>query len=897
MGNAVLCQEPKKKPTRGKQSDRTPKKVEISESAPQSQRIQQQQQVKTPKTQQVDSYNCQVHSDEPIKAVCMCDDCQHNNKILCVECLIDYPCSKKLRISDYLRHLRSCLSKDAQEAFMELFDEKNQVKSDLNRQITAVIDMVLTKLSSIGQQYVPILITNYYWASQKLPLKLKESTIHQLELILENKANEAHSETLDFAIYLIQNRGVVETMCEQIERKKNKITEFSNDFVFKFNQVVNKYLTAVEFLFHLLTTPMEYLLDDDQKPQLMNKRVAQNKDQSNIQSRIKQNEDKSNITSPKESQQINNQQNQQQQQKINFKCLAHNQEVLAICVKMDCQHKDRKMCADCLIDTKCVDRMKMSEFSARLSRILNKEIIEQLAIPWDDLSIHKGIEKLFSTAGDNIRNILTEQLANVKDMFVKYHLIEESTPKELRGQFTKEYFDQFIHMMTVQKIASNNPAVILGIKFINNKQLIDNMLSAIVKTEQVLPKKADKLQHKLVSISQLFLEKIQNLMDLYKQHGEIEAIQKQYQLLNNEPFCLEESIYKIKQDGKSLSEWEPFHFFKPSDKNIIDVCFVNENLAAIAIIDGTIIIYNVNLKKPTQVLKHGIFVFSLRAFQFNGQSVLLSSGYSPQTGNSLCSWDLKSLKPTFVVQQAHNNSIRKIKYLHINPQFSQNFFSNNNTTVAQLSSQVSQTGSMNSIFLDIDEQILSCSDDGIIKLWKIDTNLKLVEEQILKQGQQVLDFTLLNGCILVSANNDKTVSISLPFSNINPFQYINDDCLVYAVSPIDQLISKKKQTVQQKFITGNEKGIAKIFQWQNGRAVIMKQLNLHEDKITKISMLQPGFIASVSNDKSISLTLIQQAKVLTKIEKHEHGIVSFAYLKANGFMITADQGGNAILWR
>ncbi|CAD8071539.1 unnamed protein product [Paramecium sonneborni] len=895
MGNAVLCQEQKKKPTRGKQTDRSQKKLEISESAPQSQRIQQQQQVRTPKPQQIDSYNCQVHSDEPIKAVCMCEDCQHNNKILCVECLIDYPCSKKLRITDYLRHLRSCLSKDAQEAFMELFDEKNQVKSDLNRQITAVIEMVLTKLSSIGQQYVPILITNYYWASQKLPFKLKEQTIHQLELILENKANEAHSETLDFAIYLIQNRGVVETMCEQIEKKKNRITEFSNDFVFKFNQVVSKYMTAIEFLFHLLTTPMEYLLDEDSKPQLMSKRVPQNKDQSNIISKVKQNDDKQNITSPKEIQQANNQQNQQQQ-KVNFKCLAHNQEVLAICVKLDCQHKDRKMCADCLIDTKCVDRMKMSEFSARLGRILNKEIIEQLAIPWDDLSIHKGIEKLFSTAGENVKNLLTEQVLTVKEMFVKYHLIEESTPKELRGQFTKEYFDQFIHMMTVQKIASNNPAVILGIKFINNKQLIDNMLSAIVKTEQVLPKKADKLQHKLVSISQLFLEKIQNLMDLYKQHGEIEAIQKQYHLLNSEPFCLEESIYKIKQDGKSLSEWEPFHFFKPSDKTIIDVCFVNENLAAIAIIDGTIIIYNVNLKKQTQILKHGIFVFSLRAFQFNGQSVLLSSGYSPQTGNSLCSWDLKSLKPSFVVQQAHNNSIRKIKYLHVNPQFSQNFFTNS-TTTAQLSSQVSQTGSMNSIFLDIDEQIISCSDDGIIKLWKLDTTLKIVEEQILKQGQQVLDFTLLNGCILISANNDKTVSLSLPFSNINPFQYINDDCQVYAVSPIDQLVSKKKQTTQQKFITGNEKGIAKIFQWQNGRAVIMKQLNLHDDKITKISMLQPGFIASVSNDKSISLTLIQQAKILTKIEKHEHGIVSFAYYKANGFMITADQGGNAILWR
>lgn len=43
----------------------------------------------------------------------MCDDCSHNNKILCVECLIDYPCTKKLRVADFLRHLRSCLSKDA----------------------------------------------------------------------------------------------------------------------------------------------------------------------------------------------------------------------------------------------------------------------------------------------------------------------------------------------------------------------------------------------------------------------------------------------------------------------------------------------------------------------------------------------------------------------------------------------------------------------------------------------------------------------------------------------------------------------------------------------------------------------------------------------------------------
>lgn len=32
-------------------------------------------------------------------------------------------------------------------------------------------------------------------------------------------------------------------------------------------------------------------------------------------------------------------------------------------------------------------------------------------------------------------------------MFIRFHLIEEATPKELRGSFTKEYFDQFVMMM------------------------------------------------------------------------------------------------------------------------------------------------------------------------------------------------------------------------------------------------------------------------------------------------------------------------------------------------------------------------------------------------------------------------------------------------------------------
>ena len=34
------------------------------------------------------------------------------------------------------------------------------------------------------------------------------------------------------------------------------------------------------------------------------------------------------------------------------------------------------MCADCLIDTKCVERMKLNEFCSKIIRIISKEYIE-----------------------------------------------------------------------------------------------------------------------------------------------------------------------------------------------------------------------------------------------------------------------------------------------------------------------------------------------------------------------------------------------------------------------------------------------------------------------------------------------------------------------------------------
>lgn len=64
--------------------------------------------------------------------------------------------------------------------------------------------------------------------------------------------------------------------------------------------------------------------------------------------------------------------------------------------------------------------------------------------------------------------------------------------------------------------------------------------------------------------------------------------------MNTEAYSIEENIYKLKTDGKGLSEWEPYLQIKPSLKIITDVCFVNQSLVAIAYVDGNIIIFNLN---------------------------------------------------------------------------------------------------------------------------------------------------------------------------------------------------------------------------------------------------------------------------------------------------------------
>jgi hypothetical protein len=47
----------------------------------------------------------------------------------------------------------------------------------------------------------------------------------------------------------------------------------------------------------------------------------------------------------------------------------------------------------------------------------------------------------------------------------------------------------------------------LGVRFIITQQLVQRFLDAIVKTEQVVPQKADKLLDKLTSVTNIFNEK------------------------------------------------------------------------------------------------------------------------------------------------------------------------------------------------------------------------------------------------------------------------------------------------------------------------------------------------------------------------------------------------------
>jgi hypothetical protein len=86
------------------------------------------------------SFFCQYHKGESFKAVCTTVKCTHDSRILCSECLIDHTCPNKLRLLEFVNRLRSKLSKEALDVFMEIFDDNNSVKLELERVLRQIME-------------------------------------------------------------------------------------------------------------------------------------------------------------------------------------------------------------------------------------------------------------------------------------------------------------------------------------------------------------------------------------------------------------------------------------------------------------------------------------------------------------------------------------------------------------------------------------------------------------------------------------------------------------------------------------------------------------------------------------------------------------------------------------
>jgi hypothetical protein len=68
--------------------------------------------------------------------------------------------------------------------------------------------------------------------------------------------------------------------------------------------------------------------------------------------------------------------------------------------------------------------MKLIEFNGRVNRVINKEVIEEFVIPWEEGTVSTGLRKLINEGQDVISKLIDEIIASeLKQMYVKYHLI------------------------------------------------------------------------------------------------------------------------------------------------------------------------------------------------------------------------------------------------------------------------------------------------------------------------------------------------------------------------------------------------------------------------------------------------------------------------------------------
>ena len=52
--------------------------------------------------------------------------------------------------------------------------------------------------------------------------------------------------------------------------------------------------------------------------------------------------------------------------------------------------------------------MKLAEFNGRVNRVINKEVIEELSIPWEETTVTTGLRKLLHEGSEVLQKLIDE---------------------------------------------------------------------------------------------------------------------------------------------------------------------------------------------------------------------------------------------------------------------------------------------------------------------------------------------------------------------------------------------------------------------------------------------------------------------------------------------------------
>ncbi|MBD2201978.1 caspase family protein [Calothrix sp. FACHB-1219] len=255
------------------------------------------------------------------------------------------------------------------------------------------------------------------------------------------------------------------------------------------------------------------------------------------------------------------------------------------------------------------------------------------------------------------------------------------------------------------------------------------------------------------------------------------------------------------------------------------------------------------------------------------------------------------------------------------------------TTIATLEQAVSQSQEINRLqghsqqvnavsFSHDGKIIASASDDGTIKLWRVDGKIlktitdnqrvtslvfspddKLIAASTDKSiklynidGKIIKAFTgyadIINsldfsydGKTLVSASRDKTIKLwRIDGTIINTWNAHNGWVNTVSFSPDSQII-----------VSGGEDNLVKLWRFTDGK--LLQTLSGHKERITSVKFSPDGkIIASVSGDKTINLWN-RQGKILQTIEGHTNQINSISFSPDGKMLATADDDAVIKIWQ